>query len=90
MRRLKGPPEAINTGWELAVVQTCIIYLIRNTFRFASRKYRDEIARDLKPDYTAPSESAAKEWFTEFTGKWGDLYPAIVKMWDNAWSEFVP
>ena len=87
---LKGLPEAINTVWELAVVQTCIIHLIRNTFRFASRKYWDEMARDLKPIYTAPSESAAKERFTEFAGKWGDQYPAIVKMWDNAWSEFVP
>ena len=87
---LKGLPDAINTVWELAVVQTCIIHLIRNTFRFASRKYWDEMSRDLKPVYTAPSESAAKERFIEFTKKWGPQYPAIIKMWDNAWSEFVP
>lgn len=87
---LKGLPEAINTVWELTVVQTCIIHLIRNTFRFASRKYWDEMSRDLRPVYTAPSESAAKERFTEFTTKWGQQYPAIIKMWDNAWSEFVP
>jgi putative transposase len=87
---LKGLPEAINTVWELAVVQTCIIHLIRNTFRFASRKYWDAMARDLKPVYTAPSESAARERFAEFTQKWGQQYPAITKMWDNAWSEFVP
>lgn len=87
---LKGLPEAINTVWELAVVQTCIIHLIRNTFRFASRKYWDEMSRDLRPVYTAPSESAARERFTEFTTKWGQQYPAIIKMWDNAWSEFVP
>lgn len=87
---LKGLPDAINTVWELAVVQTCIIHLIRNTFRFASRKYWDEMSRDLKPVYTAPSESAAKERFTEFTKKWGQQYPAIIKMWDTAWSEFVP
>ena len=87
---LKGLPEAINTVWELAVVQTCIIHLIRNTFRFASRKYWDAMARDLKPVYTAPSESAARERFAEFTQTWGQQYPAIIKMWDNAWSEFVP
>ncbi|MGB2950022.1 MAG: IS256 family transposase [Rhodococcus sp. (in: high G+C Gram-positive bacteria)] len=87
---LKGLPDAINTVWELAVVQTCIIHLIRNTFRFASRKYWDEMARDLRPVYTAPSESAAKERFTDFTTKWGQQYPAIIRMWDNAWSEFVP
>jgi transposase-like protein len=64
--------------------------LIRNTFRFASRKYWDEMARDLRPVYTAPSEPSAKERFTEFSGKWGAQYPAIVRMWENAWSEFVP
>ena len=87
---LKGLPDAINTVWELAVVQTCIIHLIRNTFRFSARQYWDEMARDLRPVYTAPSESAAKERFDEFAGKWGVRYPAIVRMWGNAWTEFVP
>ena len=36
-----------------ATVQTCIIHLIRNTFRYASRKYWDAIAKDLRPVYTA-------------------------------------
>jgi|GEM_PF-1286354 len=36
---LKGLPDAINATWELTTVQTCIIHLIRNTFRFAPRKY---------------------------------------------------
>jgi len=87
---LKGLPEAINTVWQLAVVQTCIIHLIHNTFRYASRKYWDEMARDLRPVYTASSEAAAKERFTEFSGKWGTQYPAITRLWANAWSEFVP
>jgi len=87
---LKGLPDAITTAWPLAVVQTCVIHLIRNTFRYASRKYWDEIARDLRPVYTAPSEAAAKERFIEFTGKWGTRYPAITRLWENAWSEFVP
>lgn len=54
---LKGLPEAINTVWELAVVQTCVIHLIRNTFRFAPRQHWDEMSRDLKPVYTAPTEA---------------------------------
>jgi transposase-like protein len=87
---LKGLPEAIGAVWELATVQTCVIHLIRNTFRYASRRYWDEMARDLRPVYTAPSEAAAKERWGEFAGKWGARYPAIVRLWDNAWSEFVP
>jgi transposase-like protein len=87
---LKGLPEAIGAVWELAIVQTCIIHLIRNTFRYASRRYWDQMARDLRPVYTAPSEAAAKERWGEFAGTWGGRYPAIVRLWDNAWSEFVP
>ncbi|ELB92270.1 transposase [Rhodococcus percolatus] len=97
---LKGLPEAITTVWPLTVVQTCLIHLLRNTFRYASRQYWDEMSRDLRPISpehcvqggapTAVNEPAAKEQFTEFASKWGPKYPAIVRLWDNAWSEFVP
>ena len=86
----RGLPEAIGAVWELAIVQTCVIHLIRNTFRYASRRYWDQMARDLRPVYTASSEAAAKERWGEFAGKWGQQYPAIIRLWDNAWSEFVP
>ena len=33
---LKGLPEAITTVWDRAIVQTCVIHLLRNTFRYAS------------------------------------------------------
>jgi putative transposase len=87
---LRGLPEAITNVWERAIVQTCIIHLIRNTFRYASHRYWDQLARDLRPVYTAPSEAAAKERFVEFTATWGQQYPAIIRLWENAWSEFVP
>lgn len=87
---LKGLPDAINTVWELAIVPNCLIHLISNTFRFAERQFWDEMTRDLKPVYTAPTQAAAKERFVEFAGKWGPKYPAIVRLWENAWSEFVP
>jgi transposase-like protein len=67
-----------------------VIHLIRNTFRFASRTYWDEMSRDLRPVYTAPSEAAARERFMEFDAMWGKQYPAISKLWENAWSEFIP
>src|SRR4051812_27042573 len=46
---LKGLPEVVSNVWPQAIVQTCIIHLIRNTFRLTSRKYWDEIKRDIKP-----------------------------------------
>ena len=66
---LKGLPDAINTVWEFTTVQQCIIHLIRNTFRYASRKYWDQISHDMRPVYTAATEAAAKARFAEFTSR---------------------
>ena len=30
------------------------------------------------------------ERFLEFCEAWGERYPAIVRLWENAWAEFVP
>jgi putative transposase len=87
---LKGLPDAITTVWELTTVQQCIIHLLRNTFRFASRKYWDQIAHDLRPVYTVANEAEALARFEEFEEKWAKPYPAISRLWRNAWSEFVP
>ena len=87
---LKGLPEVVSNVWPQAIVQTCIIHLIRNTFRLTSRKYWDEIKRDIKPIYTAVNASAARVAFDELGEKWGQRYPAVIRLWDNAWSEFIP
>jgi putative transposase len=87
---LKGLSDSITTTWEYAVVQTCILHLIRNTFRYASKKYWDALARDLKPIYTAVNEADAAARFADFTETWGQQYPAIIQLWRAAWSEFIP
>ena len=87
---LKGLPEAIETVWPQAVTQTCVVHLLRNSFRYASKRDWSAIASDLKPVYTAASEQAALEAFLAFTEKWEQRYPAIIKLWENAWAEFVP
>src|SRR5271163_4218815 len=87
---LKGLPEVVGNIWPQTIVQTCIIHLIRNTFRLTSRKYWDEIKRDVKPIYTAVNATAARSAFDELTEKWGQRYPAVIRLWDNAWAEFIP
>ena len=87
---LKGLPEVVGNVWPAAIVQTCIIHLIRNTFRLTSRKYWDEIKRDVKPIYTAINADAARAAFDDMAEKWGARYPAVVRLWDNAWAEFIP
>jgi transposase-like protein len=87
---LKGLPESITTTWQYTQVQACILHLIRNTFRYASRRDWDALAKDLRPVYTAPNAEMAAVRFDEFADTWGDRYPAIIRLWRNAWSEFIP
>lgn len=68
----------------------CIIHLIRGSFRYASRRYWDQLARDLKPIYTAPTVAAAEAALDTLEDKWGQRYPAIIRLWRNAWNEFIP
>ena len=65
-------------------------HLIRNTFKYASRKYWDQIARNLRPVYTAPIEAAAKARLEELAEKWCTMYLAIRQLWESAWNEFIP
>jgi putative transposase len=87
---LKGLPESIETVWPQALTQTCVIHLLRGSFRYAARQHWDAIARALKPVYTAPTANAAEDRFLEFAETWGAKYPAIVRLWENSWAEFVP
>lgn len=87
---LKGLPDAIANVWPAAITQMCIVHLLRNSFRYASRTDWAAIAADLKLVYTAASQSAALDALVAFSGEWQQRYPAIVKLWDNAWAEFVP
>lgn len=87
---LKGLPDAIGQVWPQAVVQTCIVHLLRNSFRYASRRDWPAIAKDLRPVYQAPTEQAALDRFAEFSATWETSYPAIVRLWEASWAEFVP
>jgi putative transposase len=87
---LKGLPEAIRVTWPEATVQTCVVHLVRNSLRYASRKYWAKISQELREIYTAPTVEAAQARFGEFTESWQGLYPAMVRSWESAWEEFVP
>jgi transposase-like protein len=87
---LKGMPESVNAVFKDTIVQTCVVHLIRNTFKYSSKRYWPEIARDLKPVYTAVNADAALMAFEAFDEKWGERYPAIGKLWRAAWDNFVP
>jgi transposase-like protein len=87
---LKGLPDAVGEVWPRTVVQTCVVHLLRASFRYAARQDWDKIAKALKPVYTAPTEDAATTRFLEFAETWGKKYPAIVRLWESSWPEFTP
>jgi putative transposase len=75
---------------EKTIVQMCIVPLLRNSFRYASKRDWAQLAKDLEPVYTAASEAEALDRFAEFSGKWEKRYPAIIRLRENGWAEFVP
>jgi putative transposase len=87
---LNGLPDAIEAVWPHATIQTCVVHLLRGSFRYASYTDRKKIAAGLRPIYTAVSQDAAAEALDEFEDEWGTKYPAIVDLWRDAWEVFIP
>lgn len=87
---LKGLPEVVANVWPETIVQTCLVHLLRNTYRLSSRRDWDALKKHVTPIYTAVNAAAARAAFDELAESWGNRYPAIVRLWDNAWDEFIP
>ena len=88
---LKGFPDAITAVFPDAVVQTCIVHLLRNSMAFTSWKERKPIAAELKDIYRAVDADAGEKALAAFeAGPWGRKYPAIGQSWRRAWSEVAP
>jgi len=87
---LKGLPDAARATWPLVDVQLCVVHLVRNSLRYASKKHWGPITKQLKAIYTAPSLDAAEIEFAEFADQWEGLYPAMIKSWRDTWEDFIP
>lgn len=87
---LRGLPDAIRATWPEATVQTCVVHLVRNSLRYASKRYWSQITRELRVIYTAPTVGVAEARFAEFAETWRTTYPAMIDGWERSWEEFVP
>ena len=90
MRRPEGAAELGEHHLTDGHGAACIIHLIRGSFRYASRKYWDELSRGLKPIYQGVNADAAADALEGLEQKWGQRYPAMIRLWRNAWAEFIP
>src|ERR1700679_4212275 len=68
---LKGFPEAIEAVFPATTVQTCIVHLIRNSLKYVPRREFADVARDLKPIYTAIDADTAHQELERFDQRWG-------------------
>ncbi len=87
---LKGFPEAIEAIYPNTVVQTCVVHLIRHSLKYVPRREREQVARDLKPIYTAVDADAAQAALEAFDDSWGSRFPVITQAWLNAWEYVTP
>jgi putative transposase len=88
---LTGLPEAINTVWPAAKVQTCIVHLIRASLRWVNYKDRKRVAAALRAIYAAPTEAAASDALDALAdSNIGREYPGIIRRWREAWERIIP
>jgi putative transposase len=87
---LTGFPEAIEAIFPATTIQTCIVHLIRSSLRYVPRREREQVARDLKPIYTATDADHAHAELEAFDEKWGARFPVITQAWLNAWEHVTP
>ena len=90
MDGLKGFPEAVTAAFPEAMVQTCIVHLVRHSLNFCSWKDRKVVAADLRRLYSAPTADMAEAELDAFEEKWAGKYASIAPAWRRAWQEVIP
>jgi putative transposase len=87
---LTGFPDAIGAVFPEAWVQTCIVHQIRSSLRYVNYRDRRQVAKDLRPIYTAANAEAAEKALAAFDEQWGGQYPMIAQGWRANWEHLIP
>ena len=86
---LEGFSEAIHSVFPNAIVQRCIVHMVRSSTRFVADKDLKAICADLRKVYTAATESHARIALEVFGQKWDKKYDNIRPAWEGAWTELM-
>ena len=86
MDGLKGLPQAIQTVFPSANIQTCIVHQIRNSIKYIASKDKKSFMKDLKEVYKAPTEELALAQLDKLKETWGNSYGMVIDSWYNNWS----
>ena len=66
------------------------MHLIRSSLKYVPRREREQVARDLKPIYTAMDADQAQVELETFDEKWGRGSRSSPRQWLNAWEHVIP
>lgn len=82
---LKGFPDAIQSVFPDTSVQLCVVHQIRNSVKYVDSWHQKEFLRDRKTVYGAVSKETTETLLDTLEGKWGELYPIVIKSWRDNW-----
>ncbi|WP_302632282.1 IS256 family transposase [uncultured Clostridium sp.] len=86
MDGLKGLPQAIQTVFPSANIQTCIVHQIRNSIKYIASKDKKSFMKDLKEVYKAATEELALAKLDKLKETWGNSYGMVIDSWYNNWN----
>ena len=84
MDGVSGLEEGARSIFKDAVVQRCIVHLIRNSLKYVPSKDYKKYTSDLKKVYGAVNLDAARSAFEAFKDNWS-RYPGAIAVWERNW-----
>jgi putative transposase len=87
---LTGLGQAIEAAFPKAVVQVCIVHMIRAALRYVAFRDRKHVVASLRDVYAADTEEAASQALDAVEQRWASRYPGVTKLWRSRWNEIVP
>lgn len=86
---LAGFQDAIENVYPDALIQRCIVHMIRNSTRFVLDRDIKAVCADLRSVYTASDRQQAALALESFGIKWDVKYKEIRPKWEANWTELM-
>ena len=80
MDGISGVENGVKAIFPNALIQRCIVHLIRNSIKYIPSKHYKKFSISIKNVYSAPSQNACLTEFEKFKELWSE-YPGAVNIW---------
>ncbi len=86
---LTGFLDVIEHVYPKAIVQRCVVHMIRSSTRFVSDKDIKKLCADLRKIYTAANRQQAEVALEAFGQIWDKKYKEVRPKWEKDWNELM-